>query len=379
MVFSSQDKTSSSDRPEVVVTDETSGRQANIIQRSDGNNAVCTDATVTVEQLFGRDPLPDTFFTILTTGATNDTWTITIAATTNDSTTPDRDLPQYQKVFTVQAGEVGDEIKLAERMVSELNADSTFEDTCYLKAQRVGGDTRAIVHISSTEFSMSGEFAERPNAGDFTVAVTGTATVNVGFDNLIARGKATSLARDPNNPHRLGILGISGSVTVTPGGISESFEEYLENGTHGKDMNQDGSSTPISYTLLADSTGEEDYYVQNISIHGQDNGIKYLTNFLARSVLTNGITTTITSDGTTITRQTIKKTEDMKHEWTKGLVINYSLEFAPGTDDLVATAVFDPPFPLIAGSSDKIEMVVNDDLTSISSLNVFVTGFKREA
>ena len=370
------DKTTANDRPESVITDETTGRHANVIQRGDGNNALATDATVTVEEIFGQDPLPDTYFTILNTGGTGDTITITVKATANDSTSPDRDLPQYQKVFTVLAGEVGDEIELRDRIVSELNADSNFTDSAYLEAQAPDGDFRAIIHISSTEFSLSGEFCERPNANDFTVTTTGTASVDVGFDNLISRGKPTSLARDPNNPHRIGILGISGSVITTPGALSESFEEYLTNVTYNEDMTQDGSVTPIYYTLNAES--DKTLFVQNISIHGQDNGIKYLTNFLGRSYLTNGLIPTIVSEGITNVKNTIKRTEDLKHEWTRGNVSNYSLEFAPGTDDVVATASFSPPFPLEAGSSDKIEIKVQDDLSSVSTLHVFVTGFKKE-
>jgi hypothetical protein len=352
-------------------------REVEVVQRTDGKNALAVDSRTTIDQVFGRDPLPDSYFSILNTGVAGNTWTLDIAATSKDPTSPDRDIPAYQKIFTVQAGEVGDEIALRNRIISELSADSTFEDTCFLKAQAPVGDLRAIVHITSTEFSLSGEFVERPNAGDFDVNVTGSADVDIAFDNLIARGKPTSLARDPNNPHRIGILGISGSVVTTPGAVGDLIEDYLSNATYGSDMTQDGSVTPVVYQYLADVTGTYDYFIQSISVHGQDNGIKY-RQFLAVATLSTGITTSIVSDGQTQTRPTINDTEDLKHEWVRGLVGNYSLEFAPGTDDVVATAVFDPPFPLRAGSSDKIEMTVNDNLTAVSSLDVLVNGFKKE-
>ena len=304
--------TTEKDRAEVVLTDETSDRRANIVQRSDGNNALATDATVTVEQLFGRDPLPDTFFTILTAGAIGDTVRIQVAATTNDSTSPDRDLAAVDLTYTLVAADVGDEVQLAENIVTYLNGQSSFENA-YLKADRVGGDLRAIVHITSTEFSMSGEFAERPNAGDFSVTPSGTTTVNVGFDNIIARGKATSLARDPENPHRLGVLGISGSVTVTPGAIADLYIEFAENASYTppRDMLQDGSVTPIDFYVTNTDT-EHDVFIDTLRFSAVASSIKF-QQFLAVSTLTNGIDVEIRSEDQVkiLTARPIVNTEDL--------------------------------------------------------------------
>ena len=275
---------------------------------------------------------------------------------------------------------MGDEIALRDRIISELNADSTFRSVACLKAQAPKGDYRAIVHITSDCFSLTGEFLERPNTGDFTVATTGTAAVVVAFDTIKSRGKSTSLARDPNNPHRLGVLGISGSVTVSPQSVEDLFEEYLKNGT-SYDMTVNGSVTPVIFEFTAstfDPTGNFNLFVQNISAHGQDNGIKY-GQFLGRSTLSNGVLVeAVTEAGiTTITK--VLDTEDFKHEFTRGIVANYSFEQAPGTDDIVASFnVSQTPILLRAGTTDKIRVTIRDNLTSVLLLHFTVNGFKKE-
>lgn len=382
MGISNFDKTTDSDRPEVVVTDETSGRQANIIQRSDGNNAVCTDATVTVEQLFGRDPLPDTFFTILTAGAIGDTVRIQVAATSNDSTSPDRDLAAVDLTYTLVSADVGDEVQLAENIVSYLNGQASF-DNAYLKADRVGGDTRAIVHITSTEFSMSGEFAERPNAGDFSVTPSGTTTVNVGFDNITARGKATSLARDPDNPHRLGILGISGSVVTTPEAIGDLFVDFAEYSS-SRDMLVDGSVTPVDFTITNTDT-DNDIFINTLRFTAVAGSIKF-QQFLSIATLTNGITVMIKSDDivTTLTAKPIINSEDFIDIFDFG-GIEGTIITQPSGHHLKATWVFDNPFPLRQSgeftTDEYIKVTIADDLTSTSldQLEFIAKGFKKEA
>lgn len=384
MSFSDSNKTSDDDRTEVVLCDEPTGRQANVIQRSDGNNALATDATVTVEQLFGRDPLPDTFFTITAAGAIGDTVRVQVAATTADSTSPDRDLAAVDLTYTLVAADVGDEVQLADNIVSYLNAQAAW-DNAYLKADRVGGDLRAIIHVTSTEFAMSGEFAERPNAGDFSVTPSGTTTVNVGFDNIIARGKATSLARDPDNPHRLGVLGISGSVTVTPGAIADLFIEFAENASYTppRDMLQDGSSTPIDFQVINTDT-DHDVFIDILRFSAVASSIKF-QQFLAIPTLSNGITVSIKSEDETktLTARPIVNSEDFLDLFdfggTEGNIVSQ-----PSSHHLKASWVFENPFPLRASgtySSDEyIKVTINDDLTStsLSQLEMVVKGFQKE-
>ena len=108
-------------------------RKIQAVVRSDGVTALAVDSRTVVESTFGFDQLPDSYFTIRDTGGAGTTWTIDIAGTANDPSTPDRDLPAYQKIFTVQVSEEGDELAFRDRIVTELNNDTTFRNTVYLK------------------------------------------------------------------------------------------------------------------------------------------------------------------------------------------------------------------------------------------------------
>ena len=233
MGLNSQEATDGDDNTISVIADGAgTGKKAEVVTRaSDGKNAMAIDGSfaVTIDELLGRDPLPDTYFTVTAAGANGDTIRVQIAATSVDSTSPDRDLPAVDVTTTVTVSEVGDEFALSKLIISDLTADTNFVNA-KLKAKSVGGALRAIVHISSTEFSLAGEFAERLNAGDVAVTPSGITTVNLPTNNdkIISRGKVVSLARDPDNEHRLGVLGISGSVSVSPSGIEDGIQEFLK-------------------------------------------------------------------------------------------------------------------------------------------------------
>ena len=342
-----------------------------------GKNRLLTDATVTVEQLLGNDPIPDSWFRIIDTGAEDDTWTISVAATTADPSSPDRDVAAYSKVFTVQASEVGDEIALRDRIVTELNSDTNFKNA-YLKANKV--TDRAVVHVTSTKYSLAGEFYERPNAGDFNVEVTGSADVQIGFNTLESRGKATSLARDPDNPHKLGILGISGSVSVTPGEISQRVFTYAMNGGSST-LLVNGSVTPVIFSV--DPIADFDIYVTQIRFFGGGNGIKY-GQFLSKGgTLTTGIQVDLKSDDSTFSFEKIKSSEDFKNVFSAPNTADFRIDVQSGADQFIA--IFQPssPFPLRATGTfttdDYIKVTVNDDISSgISSLKCAIIGFKKE-
>ena len=339
-----------------------------------GVRKMAVQSTTIVEEVFGQDPQASTFFYFGSTledangiGAANDTVRVEIPAANSPLNAI---YPAVDVTYTITAADVASdnpERTVAEHVCDELEGDSDFEDAEW--------DCQVIkdfgaVYISSKLFN---EWGERTT---YTLTCSGTTTCNKGEGDIARRGKPTELSPSPNDP-RQGVLAISGSVVVTPGSISDSFEGYLTNATYDDDMNQNGSlGTPICYAWNANGTST--YFVQRLSLHLQDNGIKYYTNFGVIAALTNGITTTIVSDGITTTRPTLKRTEDLKHEWTQGDVRNYLLEFAPGTDDVVATATYDPPFPIRAGTSDKVEMCVRDNLSAISTLHVYIAGFEKE-
>lgn len=348
--------------------------------RSDGLTALVTDATVIVESTFGFDQQPDSYFQIINTGATGDTWTIFIAGTTADPSSPDRDVPSYTKIFTVLAGEVGDELKLRDRIIQELNADTVFKNTVFLKANKA--TDRAIIHIQSQKFSVSGDFWERPLAGNFNVTVTGSAVRTLGFDNLISRSKPVTISRDRDSPHRLGLFGVTGSVSVTAKELSDLFIQEAMNGG-SNDMKVNGSVTPVDFTIPASST--TDIFIEDLIFDGQANGIKF-GQFLAQNIpLTNGLEITIKSDDVTTIFPIIKSTEDFKNKWAalSGDGSHFRIDVQAGRDEMLAIFSFPNPFLLrVAGSfttDDFIRVRVRDNLTAgIQRLNFRAKGFEKE-
>jgi len=115
------------------------------VQYINGVHRLATTGIVQIEQLFGFDPFPDNYLTIENTGGIGDTWQTQMVATAGDPTTPDRDAPAINVTSTVTATEVGDEIKLRDLIISDLNNDTNFKASC--KAQAV--KDLAIVHIYS--------------------------------------------------------------------------------------------------------------------------------------------------------------------------------------------------------------------------------------
>ena len=355
-------------------------RIVNTKVRSDGLTALVTDATVVVESTFGFDQQPDSFFRIIQTGNTGDTWTLFIAGTNIDPTTPDRDIPSFTKVFTVQAVEEGDELALRDRIVQELNADSTFRQVCFLKAQNA--TDRGVVHIYSEKFSASGEDYERPNAGDFSVTVTGTAQVVVGFDNLISRSKPVTITRDIDSPHRLGLFGITGSVNVTAKELSDIFfAEALNNGSPNMAVN--GSLvSPIEFRI--DAVPEKEIFVSTLIFSAQGNGIQF-GNFLSRNQpLDNGIEVEIKSDNIITTFPLLKATEDFKNRWSalSGRADNFSLDIQSGADEMVAILNFENPFIIRAQGTfttdDYITVKIRDNINNNPTrLDFAARGFEK--
>jgi hypothetical protein len=360
-------------------------RKVNTKVRSDGLTALATDATVVVESTFGFDQNPDSFFRIIDTGPAGATWTIDIAGTTNDASTPDRDVPAYQKIFTVSGGEAGDEIAFRDRIITELNQDSTFRNTVFLKAQKA--TDRAVVHIYSENFSASGEFWERPNAGDFAVTLGGTAgaVVVVGFDNVISRSKPVTITRDFDSPHRLGLFGITGDVNVTSKALSDLFIEKASlNGdlvTHEMAVNGSGTDQVFRINAKVDSA----LFIQEIRFYGQGNGIQFGKFLNQNNALTEGIFVEIKSENVITDLFPIKTTEDFKNEFSFGNGAgSFEVIFASGRDEFIATFEFSNPFLLEesgahgAGNDDFIEIRIRDNLSNVGGLGFLAKGFEKE-
>jgi len=361
-------------------------RQVQTKVRSDGLTALVTDATVVVETTFGQDQQPDSFFKIVNTGGAGTPWTLDIAGTTVDPSTPDRDVPAYQKIFTVQAGEVGDEIAFRDRIVQELNADNNFRDGgAQLKAQKA--TDRGIIHIYSESFSLSGEFYERPAAGSFAVTIGGSpgdGVVVVGFDNLISRPKPVSISKDFDSPHRLGLFGITGDINVTAKQLSDLFIEAASLDGLGVtyDLGINGSGTPQEFIIPASTT--TDVFVQELRIFGQGNGIQFKGWLTSNNALANGLSIEIKSDDIVTTFPMLYTTADIKNKFSFGQgATGFKLDIASGRDDFIGVFTFENPFIVRTQGTftvdDYIKVTVNDNLTSTQTeLEFWAKGFEKE-
>ena len=352
------------------------------IVRGDGITAMPIDGTVSVTSTFGFDQNPDSFFRIVDTGAEGDTWTIDIKGTNVDPSAPDRDIPDYQKIFTILAVEVGDEIKLRDRMIQELNADPVFKTTSELKA--VKATDRGIINIRSEGFSLSGEFYERPNGGDFNVTVTGSAVRVLGFDNLISRSKPVSISRDFDSPHRLGLFGITGEVRVTAKELSDLFVEPASLDGLGvvTDMSVDGSVTPKEFIIPASQN--TDLFIEELRLFGQGNGIQFKNWMASNQPLSAGLDIEIQSDNIVTNLPSLFTTADLKNKFSFGQgATGFALDIASGRDDVIGVFTFANPFIIrVAGTfstDDHIKITINDNMTATQSeMEFWAKGFEKE-
>lgn len=360
-------------------------RRVNSVVRGDGVTAVPIDGVVSVQSTFGFDQLPDSFFTIINTGGAGTTWEIYIAGTNADPSTPDRDLPSYSKTFTVLVAEEFDELSFRDRIITELNQDTVFRDTCFLKAQKA--TDRGVVHIYSEKFSASGEFYERPLAGDFAVTIAGSpgdGVVIVGFDNLISRSKPVTITRDFDSPHRLGLFGVTGDLNIAFRQLADLFLEKASLDGLGVtvEMSVNGSTTEKVYLINARST---QVFVQSVRFYGQGNGIQFGKFLNLNNTLTNGILVNIKSENIVTTLFPIKATENFKNEFSFGSGANgFEVIFASGRDEFLATFDFTNPFLISeagafgAGNDDYIEIRIRDNLSQVGSLQFLAKGFEKE-
>lgn len=356
------------------------GDRVDVSPDGSGTNRLATDAVVTVVSQLGFDDIADSWFAIGdfddSTGAdaasAGDTVRVQIAA--GDDATR---YPAIDVTYTLVAGDLTaqfPEVTIAKNVASALNADSTFRSLWTASTVKDNG----IVHVSS---KLKGEMGERPNTNDFTVTPTGGVTVTVGFNTIVRRNKTTSLRRDSEDP-RIGILGISGSVEVTPGALGDLFIKNALNGGSSS-LLVNGSGTPVDFTINAAT--DEDIFIQEMRFYGGGNGIKF-GQFLSKNTkLTNGIEVTIQSDNESITLPLIKSTEDFKNKFAFGSAAagQFSVDVQAGADQFLASFSFATPFPLRAVGSfttdDFIRVRIRDDLTSgISTLEFIARGFNKE-
>lgn len=151
-----------------------------------------------------------------------------------------------------------------------------------------------------------------------------------------------------------------------------SFIEYLKNGS-SSDMNVDGSSTPVEFTISPPSG--KIWYVRTISIVIEDDNINFTKFGGIAGSLTNGVDFKVKQNGLAeVLLANVKR----------------NAEFASFTDELDITSASSDiliahlklrqnsgtSFKLVNSNSDYIKAVVNDDLDSLTGFKILIKGYE---
>lgn len=165
--------------------------------------------------------------------------------------------------------------------------------------------------------------------------------------------------------------------SIVPEGLGDLFiQRALNNGS--PDMNVNGTNiNPIIFSVSAESgVNAKDIVVRELRFSGFDNGIKITTFMAQNSDLTNGILVRITSEGITNDFLPIKDTSDFDSSFAFGDGGKFSLVISSGGDYLSATFSPRDPFILVKDTSDKVEVLIRDNLNNIDQLRFVVFGFR---
>lgn len=192
-----------------------------------------------------------------------------------------------------------------------------------------------------------------------------------------------------------GALVVSNIPVPSPSNIKFIQIPFIENlSINGDgvsfDLRVDGSVTPIDAFLEARSDG--DLYIKTANIIVEDAGNIALEDFGALPALTNGIDTFIENEGIrfNITKQPIKNNFDMIRIGTLTPAVGaddtaFRIKQRLGVGDTLYNPVWD--FTRLAGGTEGIRLAsntkqrlgitINDDLTTLTSFNMVLTGYIR--
>ncbi len=157
-------------------------------------------------------------------------------------------------------------------------------------------------------------------------------------------------------------------ITPFPGLSQRKFFE--DSGS--PDLNVDGSSTPVEF--LVTPTAGKIFYIHSISIVIEDNAINF-TKFGGITALTNGLDFKVTENGLSEVILANIKTNGEFYTFANNVILE-----SASIDILVAHINIKQStgtsIKLIAGSSDNLKIVINDNLTSINKFQVVVRGYE---
>ncbi len=165
----------------------------------------------------------------------------------------------------------------------------------------------------------------------------------------------------------------SGSITVDTEPFAVQFGVLLAS-TGATDLRVDGSSTPVSFRF--DAISGSNIRIRELRFIMTAQKLKFDgTSFAASPQLTNGIQFNLkVNAGTTASMATIKQNEDfLRVAGPPGQ--NLWIEYGGQNDVLTAVHVFDGKMQLVTGSTDFVEVKIQDDLASLASTSCKIKYF----
>jgi len=163
--------------------------------------------------------------------------------------------------------------------------------------------------------------------------------------------------------------------SIVPQVLGNRFTYFAEN-LGSRDLNIDGSVTPVEFIINADVVG--DLVVNSLIFEAFAGGIK-IDKFLSLNAsLTNGILIEVKSSDTVFQFEPIKNTIEFDSLFANGAGRSYEIVDASGNDSMVAR--FGPQSPFLIkkqGSfviDDYIKVIIRDDIDSVNSLRFLAEG-----
>ena len=197
--------------------------------------------------------------------------------------------------------------------------------------------------------------------------------------NTIVDGTGTRYRAKVNTEHALLVSTVPNDVPIvgTPN-RHRYYSAKLENPTYGSDMVQDGSVTPIEFSIS--SNLDYDIHIMRFEVLISDGSLA-MSKFGALSPLANGLHMTITEEGDTTTI--------MEAATTNGEVITQSggVEYLLLTNYLANSDAFiviynmgnyiEQGLRIGRASENKLVCTISDDLTGLDDLFIRAFGYKN--
>lgn len=198
----------------------------------------------------------------------------------------------------------------------------------------------------------------------------------------ITDGTGTHRKAKVSSDHALFVTAIPARAGDLPEGLasaSKLYRAYMTNSSGGTGLNVNGSTTAVSFKINAGSDRQISVYQLRVIFNAaqmqiETNEIRRFGPAAAAPGLTNGLIFRTTQSGvvTNIFVEVVKNIGDFLNYSDSYLNLKDSI--ANGTDLLIFTFDFVEPIALEAQSTDSLEMVVQDDLTTVELFRVIARG-----